>query len=365
VLLTACTQPEVVRAPIVGTAPAVPGFARAAPDRPLQFPADHGAHPDYQTEWWYYTGNLEDAAGRVFGYQLTFFRRALRPPAELSARSSPWAANQIYMAHLTLTDVDADRQHQFERFSRGSAGLAGVEAEPYKVWLDDWSVVEQPDGTLLVKAADESVAIELALQRTKGPVAHGLAGYSQKGPDPGNASHYYSMPRLLTRGSVRVGAAVHTVAGTSWMDHEFGTAALAANQIGWDWFSLQLDADVEIMLFHIRTDTGEIDPFSGGTLIGPDSEIVRLARDDFELQVSAIWKSPKTGANYPSRWRLQIPAQGIDLDIRPVIDDQELRLSYIYWEGAVEIVGEHGASDVAGRGYVELTGYAFSMRSQI
>jgi predicted secreted hydrolase len=363
--LTACrSSPPAAPSPPVGAAPALPGFRRASPDRSLHFPADHGAHPDYQTEWWYYTGNLRDPAGRAFGYQLTFFRRALLPPAQRVARDSDWAAEQVFMAHFTVTDVAAGQQHAFERFSRGAAGLAGVEGVPFHVWLDDWTV-QAGDQALHLAAAENDLALDLRLEPLQAPVLHGRNGYSQKGADPGNASHYYSMPRLASSGTARIGSASYELTGESWMDHEFGTSALAPGQVGWDWFSLQLDDDSELMLFHLRDAAGAIDPHSSATIIRADGSTRTLGRDAFSLRVTETWESPKTGAQYPSGWQLSVPSEDLEVSIEPMVEEQELVLAYVYWEGCVSLRGSHAGESVRGHGYAELTGYAVSMQRQL
>ncbi len=337
------------------------GFARADGPREFQFPADYGAHPNFQTEWWYYTGNLEASDGRHFGYQLTFFRRALLPPSEATPRPSDWATQQVYMAHFAVTDVAADHFQAFESLSRGAAGLAGAQADPYQVWLDDWSVQETGENTYHLQAAKGDLAVDLTLEDTKGPVLQGDNGYSQKGPDPGQASYYYSQTHLLSQGSVKVGGVSYQVSGLSWMDHEFSTSALAKDQVGWDWFALQLSNGSELMVFQIRKADGSIDPFSSGTLIYPDGSSRHLSREDFQIQVDAIWKSPHTNASYPSRWLVNVPSANISLKIEPYIADQELNVSYSYWEGAVQFSGSAGGQAVEGSGYIEMTGYAQSM----
>ncbi len=342
------------------------GFTRADGSRVLTFPADYGPHPDYQTEWWYYTGNLETAEGRRFGYQLTFFRRGLLPPAQQPERSSAWAIEQVYMAHFALTDVADGQHHAFERFSRGAAGLAGAEAAPYRVWLEDWRVEEieaEPD-IVRLRAAQDGLALDLRLTDRKGPILHGDGGYSQKGPDPGAASYYYSQTRLATEGTVRLEGAVYPVTGLSWKDHEFSTSALGAEQVGWDWFALQLDDGSELMLFQIRRADGSLDPFSSGSYVLPDGTARPLARADFSIAPAETWRSPHTGATYPARWRLEVPALALTLDVTPCLADQELRVSYVYWEGAVRVSGARDGVAVQGQGYVELTGYAGSMQGQ-
>jgi len=350
--------------PVTALAGDATGFARAEGPRPFDFPADHGPHPNFQTEWWYYTGNLQTVDDRRFGYQLTFFRRALTPPDRREDRASDWATDQVYMAHFALTDVAADQHQAFERFSRGAAGLAGAFSPPYQVWLEDWRVeqVTEDHRVLRMQAAQEELAIDLQLIDRKGPILQGDRGYSQKGPDPGNASYYYSQTRLETSGTVQVGEMALDVAGWSWMDHEFSTGALAPHQVGWDWFALQLDDNTELMVFQIRQTDGAVDPFSSGTVIDIDGGAGHLTHEDFAIQVEATWRSPHSGGTYPSRWTIRVPKADIDLTIEPTVADQEMNVSYAYWEGAVRVRGEHAGETVRGQGYVELTGYTDSVR---
>jgi predicted secreted hydrolase len=353
---------EQVQARLVGMPAEAGSFARADGVRELTFPKDYGPHEDFQTEWWYYTGNLADENGREFGYQLTFFRRGLSGQAEQAGRSSAWASDQVYLAHFALTDAANNQFHAFERFERGAAGLAGAQGLPqYRVWLQDWSVEQSGDGAYRLSAAQEGVEIHLELKDTKGPVLQGDQGYSQKGEDIANASYYVSQTRLETSGQVGVGGSLLAVSGLSWMDHEFSTSALSAGQVGWDWFSIQLDDGSELMLYTIRRADGSIDPFSKGTVIGADGKTRALNAGDFMVEVLDSWKSPHSGGVYPARWRLQVPFAGLTLQIDPLIADQELNVSYIYWEGAVRVSGERDGGAVMGKGYVELTGYAQSL----
>ena len=334
------------------------GYPRAEGPRPLAFPADYGPHDDYQTEWWYYTGNLTADTGEHFGYQLTFFRRALVPPGQRTPRASDWATSQVYLAHFALTDVAAGRHQAFERFERGAAGLAGAQAAPYRVWLDDWSVQAEAGGQVALQARAGQLALALTLQDLKAPVLQGDQGYSRKGSDPGNASYYYSLTRIATTGSVTARGKTFTVQGLSWMDHEFGTSALEQGVVGWDWFSLQLGDGRELMVYRLRRAGGAVDRFSGGTLVAPDGSVQRLDAADFVVQATGRWHSPHTGADYPSGWTLEIPRAGLRLTITPYLADQEMDVSYKYWEGAVKVAGTLDGQTVAGNGYVELTGYA-------
>jgi predicted secreted hydrolase len=358
--------------------PDISGFARATGPRAFVFPADHGPHPDYQTEWWYYTGNLQTVDGRRFGYQLTFFRRALAPPAQLPRRTSDWATDQVYMAHFALSDINGIKHHAFERLGRGAAGLAGAQVldtspAPFKVWLDDWQVegmndnpsnCPQPDVQPCVyhlAAEQEGFAVDLTLSDLKGPILQGDQGYSQKGPQPGQASYYYSLTRLVTQGFVQIGDERFAVQGLSWMDHEWSTSALSSDQVGWDWFSIQLDDGGELMVFQIRDVDGSIDPFSSGALIAADGSVSPLRVGDFIIEPLSTWKSPRSGGVYPSHWRIHVPAAGLELEVKPLLADQELNVSYAYWEGAVSLVGTRQGASVTGNGYVELTGYSGSM----
>jgi predicted secreted hydrolase len=368
VLLSRREEPEIQARP-VGLANAASGdpsagFLRAEGPAPLDFPTAQGPHPDYQTEWWYYTGNLSTEGGQRFGYQLTFFRRALVPPALRTGRESAWAADQVYMAHFALTDVAGKRYQALERFARGAAGLAGASSSPYRVWLEDWVVEEVGSGSVRMRAAAENLALDLLLIDRKGPILHGDRGYSPKGPSPGNASYYYSLTRLETSGTVEVAETAYTVSGLSWMDHEWSTSGLAPDQVGWDWFSIQLNDETELMVFQLRKEDGSIDPFSSGTLVAADGSTRYLDREEFEVRVDDTWRSPHTGATYPARWAISVPAVELRLEIEPYLADQELTLSYAYWEGAVRVEGQRAGEAVRGNGYVEMTGYAGSMQDQ-
>lgn len=340
---------------------AFPGFARAEEPVPFRFPEDHGPHPDYQTEWWYYTGVLKGEAGRVFGYQLTFFRRAMLPPQELPHRDSDWSSGQVYMAHFALTDVQGGQFYAFERLARGAAGLAGAESSPFEVWLEDWQVISTAAGEYQMLASQGGIELDLTLRETIPPILQGDHGLSPKGPEPGNASYYYSLVQLQTEGTLRTPGNTYKVEGRSWMDHEFSTSALAEYQVGWDWFALQLDNGSALMVFQIRQEGGEVDPFSSGTWVQPNGETHHLEAEDFSILVEDTWTSPHSGAVYPSRWRVLVPSIDLELQVEPYLADQELNVSYSYWEGAVQTNGSIAGSRVQGDGYVELTGYSGSM----
>jgi predicted secreted hydrolase len=336
---------------------ATEGFAKADRPRQFAFPQDHGPHPEYQTEWWYYTGNLDTADGRHIAYQLTFFRRAISPLQV--ARASDWATNQIYFAHFAITDVKNNTHQATERFSRGAAGLAGATGNPYRVWLENWQVsaLTADGNSVRMSAEDSGQALELTLTAAKPPALEGDNGLSAKSADAGNASYYYSFTRLATEGTITVNGEKLTVKGLSWMDHEFGTTMLAADAVGWDWFSIQLNDQREIMFFQIRRQDGGIEPVSSGTLVEKDGTVHSLTRDQVNIQVLDTFKS-KSGATYPARWNLSIPSANLQLALKPYVADQEMRVSVVYWEGAVQISGTSNGTPLAGSGFVEMTGYA-------
>jgi len=332
------------------------GFARATAARTFHFPDDHGPHPRYRNEWWYFTGNLVTAGGQRFGYELSIFRIALSPTA--TPRASAWGTNQVYMAHFAVTDVASGRFHFFERFARGAAGLAGARAAPFEVWTENWRVAADPHDPDVWKlhAKDKDVEIALTLSPRKPVVLQGERGLSRKSADPGNASYYYSLPRLASEGTINIARATHHVTGTSWLDREWSTSALASNQVGWDWFALQLDDGRELMMYQLRNRDGNVDRFSQGALIAPDGRKQELAHDDFRIEVLRHWRSPR-GGDYPAAWRVSVPMARLDLQITPVLADQELAVSVRYWEGAVDVRGTRAGNEIKGSGYIELTGY--------
>jgi predicted secreted hydrolase len=333
------------------------GFARAIKPHVFTFPPDHGPHNQYRSEWWYFTGNLKNLQGRPFGYELTFFRFALK--AQMPASKSAWRSNQMYMAHLTLTDVDQGRFYTDERFSRAGNGLAGASNKKYHVWLYDWTARTEgeADFPLRLKAKSGNFAINLLLTAQKGYVLQGDQGLSQKSREPGNASYYYSYPRLETEGSVTVGGKLFPVSGVSWMDREWSTSALSDEQSGWDWFALQLSDNSELMFYRLRRKDGRPDCNSSGSFVLADGSKISLKAQDVTIKALDSWKSPHSKITYPSRWRLAVPVQNLEVEVVPLLNDQELNVSYRYWEGAVSVKGTKNGKLISGQGYVELAGY--------
>jgi predicted secreted hydrolase len=347
-------------------------FGADSPPTPFQFatagyrynfPRDHGSHPTYRTEWWYYTGHLHSKIGRAFGFELTFFRRGV-PPDEIKTLPSKWSVKDLYLAHFAVTDISGKRFHFSEKFSREGLGKAGADESRLRVWIDDWraEASAEPSASHTLAAHDETHALALTLQPAKPLVTHGAAGISRKGKDVGQASHYYSFTRLATNGKLTIDGESFDVTGTSWMDHEFGSAELGADQVGWDWFSIQLEDDTELMLYRMRRKDGSSDLASSGTAVSPDGRTRHLEVTDFQIESTGTWTSPESKATYPSRWRLRFPSLDLVLDVTPLLADQELRTSrstkVSYWEGAVAVTGTKQGRPVKGQGYVELTGYA-------
>ncbi len=363
--LAACasSQPSLASANVVDvlSRPVDDRFARALEPLALQFPLDHGPHNDFATEWWYYTGNLTGDDGGQYGFQLTFFRSALAPGEP--DRASDFATQQIYMAHFAVTSAPARRHLSFDRFSRGAAGVAGATGAPrYEVWLDDWRAQEAAPGQMRLQAAAQSdigpVSIDLTLTETRPPLLHGDAGFSRKGPEPGNANLYYSLVHMDTAGHIVFGSENITVTGLSWMDHEFGTSALSRDAVGWDWFAVTLDNNVVLMFAEIRAASGAAQEVFEGSLSFPDGRQFPIRPADFTLTPTGQWTSPASGAVYPSGWRVSLPRYDIDLTIDPLIDNQEMNVAFTYYEGATVVRGTMDGKPVTGAGYVELTGYA-------
>jgi len=341
---------------IIPTIP--PGFSAADGSRQLTFPADFGAHPDFRTEWWYYTGNLQTMDARHFGFELTIFRVGLIPPGVDIPADSKWSARDLYFAHFAVSDIANESFHAFQRYSRPGPGLAGAEANPYHVWLEDWNIIETKPGVYQLQAEQEGVVLNLTLTDEMGVVLHGQNGYSRKGRSPTNASYYYSQPRLRAEGIVALNDVQYAVTGLAWNDHEFSTSVLDESQIGWDWFSMQFDDGRALMLFQLRERSGGISDSSSGSFIAANGISQSLAKSDFEIAVLDEWRSSRTQGLYPSSWNIKIHRPDCSLAVTPWMADQEINFPPItYWEGAVHFEGMCDGIPVRGNGYIELTGY--------
>ena len=340
-------------------------FKRALPGRAFSFPQDHFSHPEFKTEWWYYSGHLYDQEKKSYGYQLTFFRTGLKRETQTKSK---WAIHNLYFAHLALTDESKKRFEYREKISRGSLDEAGAtpyqkNEKPFRVWIEDWSL-EAKGATMrdhLLKGGDQDFGIELLLTPEKKPVVHGQNGISQKAEGEGYASHYYSITRLKTEGKIFLKKKEIPVQGRSWMDHEFGSAQLRKYQVGWDWFSIRLENGIDVMLYQLRHQDGKIDPYSSGTIIFSDGSQRHLPLKEFQIEVLDQWRSKRSGVTYPSEWRTVVPGHQMELMLTPTVKDQELitqeSTRVTYWEGSVKVEGKYEGNPIKGVGYVELTGY--------
>ncbi len=345
-------------------------YAQALGPVPLEFPRDRGPHTDFRQEWWYLTGNLDSSDGERFGFELTIFRFALapHPPRPLAvsspsrAESSAWRTRQIYLGHFAVTDVTRQRFRFVTRLARGALGLAGARAEPFRVWVGNWAMGREAPAAIggdswHLQAAGKGYVLSLTARPLMGPVLNGERGLSRKSGEPGNATYYYSVPRIGVKGTIVRDGRPLRVRGLAWLDREWGSGSLGPQESGWDWFGLQLGDGSCLMFYSLRERDGAQDPYSAGTWVDPHGNARPLSRSDLRIEVLDHW-TDRGGARYPSRWRLRAPALGLDVTVRPVLADQELVTSPRYWEGAVDVVGSGSGRPITGRGYVELVGYA-------
>ncbi len=321
-----------------------PQTAKASPATALQFPRDHGAHPEAAVEWWYYTGHLRDRADREYGFQLTFFR-----------------VRELHLAHFAWSDAARKSFVYDEKMHLGLPGIASAQEGGLAVANEDWSATER-DGTHLLRASGKAGKLELRLRPVKPPTLHGEGGLSRKGPGENEFSHYISITRFEVTGHLRTNKETRPLAGTAWFDHEWGPGVLPAGAAGWDWFALQLTDGSEVVLYRIRKPDGGATPFSSGTFIPKQGPAQTISWKDVRLEQRGHWKSPRTKAAYPSGWRIAVASLGLDVTLTPLLADQELvateSTGVKYWEGACRVSGTRGGRPVTGRAYAELTGYA-------
>jgi predicted secreted hydrolase len=333
-------------------------YRTAVPGYRFEFPRDYFDHPDFQTEWWYYTGNLKSANGHHYGFELTFFRQAVsRDPAQ----AATWDVKDIYLTHLALSDLEGQKFYHSERINRAGPGIAGVSASTARIWNGNWEIKWEASDQKL-QAIDKRFQLHLTLHPEKPPVIHGENGVSQKSQGAGHASYYISLTHLTANGQLELNGEPSEVSGLAWMDHEFFTHQLESGQVGWDWLSLQLKDNTELMLFRIRRNDGSLDPFSSGTYVDAQGKSTHLRAADFALQpLAQNWTSPITHATYPIAWNIVIPELEIELEARTSLAAQELagktKIAPSYWEGAITLEGHRGKMPLSGVGYLEMTGY--------
>ena len=344
-LLAGCDDAPKPASGFAGLGQDAAAFEQVVRGRPLQFPADHGAHNGYRIEWWYVTANLKDEQGRDWGVQWTLFRSALRPGAD----EPDWGSPNVWMGHVGLNGPFG--HHYAETLARGGIGQAGVEAQPFNAWIDDWSL-QSTSGTgldhLQMQAAGTDFRYRLQLDADGPLVLHGDQGYSEKSGQ-GQASYYYSQPFYRVTGEIERGGQRLKVSGQAWLDREWSSQPLAAGQRGWDWFSLHLDSGAKLMVFQVRQADGQ--HYRAGTWIGADGTSTPLRSDQIQLGELA-WTTQQNGRKVPTRWRVQIPERGVDVEADAVQPRSWMGTLFPYWEGPVGLKGNPG-----GRGYLEMTGY--------
>ncbi|MBS1796758.1 MAG: carotenoid 1,2-hydratase [Acidobacteria bacterium] len=328
---------------------------------PVELPRDLFAHNNAQTEWWYYTGHGETVSGKRFGFELVFFKRRTDLD-KFSLVPLRLFGNPLYFAHFAITETD---EKKFRYAHRKSANgffdyPASASEKHFHLRLGDWSLRES-HGAQILRATAANVVFEADLKPLKPPVLNGRGGDGVSYKDEGQASRYFSYTRMEMEGDLIWNGETEHFTGSAWMDREFGTWTPTENQKGWDWFSIQLDNDCELMCYQLRNSANGVSPFSSGTFVNEHGQSEYLMNEDFSIEPTGYWKSPRTNAVYPSGWRLKVPKMGLDLTVAPVIENQELdtrgTTMIVYWEGACEVAGKAGESDVAGRAYVELVGY--------
>lgn len=330
------------------------GFAQARPGVALEFPRDHGAHPEYRIEWWYLTANLEDADGRPYGAQWTLFRFAVQPPGTWDSGAA-WQSEQVFMAHMAITLPD--RHVAFQRYARGGdhhgVVQAGATAEPFAAWLDDWRLASAGPEWLPLElfARQDDYAVHLRLESDRPLVPQGERGFSQK-HSAGGGSFYYSQPFLEVSGYLVLGDEVVKVSGQGWLDREWSSQFLAPDQGGWDWFALHLDSGEKLMLFRLRPLDGGED-FRHGVLIAPDGG--KQSLDPAQIHFDVLEETTVAGRRLPLLWRIDLPGIGRSLQVGALHPDQWMDVDFPYWEGAITVAGN--GPENTGRGYMELTGY--------
>jgi predicted secreted hydrolase len=346
---------------LLALAPAHADWAQARPGWVYEFPRDEFSHPDFKTEWWYFTGNLREAgSGRRFGYQLTFFRQGIRPPGARPPAASKFVTDHFWFAHFAISDLEGKTFHAKEIARRGAfdeAGSGMPSEDPRLAWIGDWSLAMAQTGSYVLHASTDDLSLDLELSSGHPPIFHGANGISAKSPDIRNASHYYSHPRLASTGRIRIGSRTFEVEGQSWFDREWSTSVLGKDMAGWDWFSIQFDGGGELMLFQLRGHDGTA-AFTSGTMIAADGRSQSLENGAIQLTPLRRWKPDRTGAEYPVEWRAEVPGLDLTLTVKAAMPDQELRLAAVtYWEGATTVEGTRSGQPIRGLGYLEMTGY--------
>jgi predicted secreted hydrolase len=318
----------------------------------VKLPEDLFYRKDYRVQWWYFTGHLKDGYGREFGYEVTFFVAGVQ---KRGYRSS-FGTNNIYISHFAISDIEGKRYLYTDDADNGAFGFAGAEEDRLKVWVGK-DFLEGNPSVMRIRAGNKDASADLRLVPKKKVVLNGVNGYLRKSMEsPLISSLYFSYTRMETEGDLKINGSEYRVKGESWFDREISSRGPGEDYAGWDWFSLQLDDNREIMIYMIRKKDGSIDNFSSGTFVNPDGSYRQISKKEFDIEILKHYKSKKTGARYPSQWKIKVPAENIDVTVTPMLQDQEFLGTYstwnYYWEGACRIEGSR-----QGKAYVEMTGY--------
>lgn len=343
-LLGGCDQSAPEQKGFAGMGNQAMAFTPVVPGRVFSFPADHAAHAGFRIEWWYVTANLKDQQGNEFGVQWTLFRSALKPVAEQAG----WADQTIWLGHAAVTSSTV--HHAAERYARGGVGQAGVQLAPFEAWIDDWrfaSQAQDPLSDLQLSARDKDFAYQLHLTSSRPLVLQGDKGFSQKSEE-GQASYYYSQPFFQASGTLQIDGQSYAVSGPAWLDREWSSQPLTANQTGWDWFSLHLDSGEHVMLYRMRQKDGA--PYLTGTWISADGQTQTLRSS--QIQLTPQETSKVAGRAMPVKWSISIPDKHLYISLDALNPNAWMNLRIPYWEGPVHISGSH-----PGQGYLEMTGY--------
>lgn len=344
-------------------------FNKVVPGREFSFPRDHGEHPEFETEWWYYTGHLETNNNEMFGFQLTFFRVSLNKE---TSSNSKWHTNSIHLAHFALTDEVNKKFYHFEKTNRESFGLAGSSPDALNIWngskkndANKWQSFMEGE-KIFIDVKEDEIHLKLQVKPKKPLILQGDNGFSKKGADEGEASYYYSYTRLVGDGTLNLNDKDYKIKNASlWMDREFTSSKLAQATEGWDWFAIQLNDNTEIMVYQLRDKKNNPNEFSSGTFVDTNGNKINLNHNDFKIEVLSYWKSKNTNIKYPSEWNIKIPKLNKSLNIKPVLPEQELTTerttNVSYWEGRAKVYDNSKPSEKEnnqlGNAYVELVGY--------
>lgn len=343
------------------------GYNISTKGYPFKFPRDHGSHPGFKIEWWYLTGNLSDNNGNEFGYQLTIFRNQLTNDGLQSNPNSKLTLEQLYIGHFAISNITEQDHREQLKLARPALGGVSASEEHMNIQVHDWKIVQNEKDMISIAASSEKgMELRLELEPEKDFVIHGEDGIHLKTNNEKNASHYISFTRLKSNGSVKWDGVNYNVSGLSWMDHEFGSSWLDSEDEGWDWMAIQLDNEIDLMIYRIRRKDGSSNPYAIGSLVEKDGTLIELPFSEYTMTTVRYWKSDESKAEYPVEWEVEIPKYNAVLNVSARFDNQEMNLggddaASTYWEGAIGINGTWQGQETTGKGYLEMVGYSQAM----